>query len=187
MKPIAIIGDSWAVGPAPGQPSLAASLADLGLQSYVFAEATSGDVLALITNYISTGGMGAEFSMVLLSTGGHDMMSGIPAETTTANLVAIGAACATIGLKCEVIGFPQIVMNGSYATFPNLNTDAAFYDAAAASSSNLQILHGAVGSILSNFPAYENTEYSEYIPHYNQDGSDAFAADLVGIYAQLNS
>lgn len=187
MKPIAVIGDSWAVGPAVGQPNLGTALATFGIPTNLWAEPTTEDVLALIQNYIAAGGTGKEFSMVLISSGGHDMMQGVPAAQTVSNLVAIGKDVAALGLQCEVIGFPQIVMNGNYATTPDLTQDAAFYDQAAAQSPGIQILHGAVNYVLSNFPTYENVAYSEFISHYNDLGSVAFAGFLVGVYGSLNS
>ncbi len=195
MLPIALIGDSWAVGPAPGQPNLSASLTALNIQNVAFSSMHTSDVLALIQNYIASGGTGAQWSMVLLSTGAHDMFDGIPAAQTLANLVAIGNDCAQLGLKCEVIGVPQIVMNGTKATLPNPSVDATFYDQAAAQCSDIQILHGVVGQIVQHMPDYavsyvapdyENYAYSQDIPHYNQAGADAFALDLVGLYNQLN-
>ena len=187
MKPIAVVGDSWAVGPATGQPNLETALAKFGVPSVLFPTVTSADVVTLIQNYMTSGGNGSDFSGVLISTGGHDMMQGISASTTIANLVEIGTMISGMGIPCEVIGFPQIVMNGNYATTPDLTQDAAFYDQAAAQSPGIQILHGAVTYVLSNFPTYENIAYSEFIPHYNDLGSVAFAGFLVGVYGSLNS
>ena len=195
-NPIALIGDSWAVGPAVGQPNLSASLTALGIANTAFTAMHTADVLSLIQNYIASGGTGSQWSMVLLSTGAHDMMDGVPTTTTIANVVAIGNDCPKLGLKCEVIGVPQIVMNGLHATIPNPGVDASFYDQAAAQCIDIQILHGAVGSLLQHMPDYavsytapnyENYAYSQYIPHYNQAGAGVFALDLVGIYQQLNS
>ncbi len=190
MKPIALLGDSWAGGPAPGQPNLGDSLQALGIPVHNFAlqlkTMTTQDVLNVVSNFVKSGGDGSQFSMVLLSVGGHDMMNGVPEQTSVSNLIQIGALCKQVGLKCEVIGFPQIVMDANYATFPTLNKDASWYDKAAMSESNLQILHGAVCDVLKNFPAYENTQYSQYIPHSHQAGADHFALELVGIYNTLN-
>lgn len=195
MTAIALIGDSWAVGPDVGQPNLGDSLTAIGIPNDKFSAVTTGDVLALIQNYIAAGGTGKEFSMVLISSGGHDMMQGIPAATTEANLVAIGQAVASLGLRTELIGFPQIVMNGDHVAFPDLSQDAAFYGQATAASTNMQVLPGEVGAIIQHMPDYassyvgpdyENYAYSAFIPHYNQAGSDAFATQLVGIFTVLN-
>lgn len=190
MKPIALLGDSWAAGPAPGQPNVGNSLSALGFPVHNFATQiatfTSADVMNVIHNFVISGGDGSQFSMVLISTGGHDMINGASTSTTINNLVQIGNDCSKIGLRCEVIAFPQIVMNGNYVTFPTLGSDAAFYDQAASYCQNLQILHGAVCKILSNLAAYKNAAYSQYIPHYNQAGADAFASDLVQSYIAAN-
>jgi len=190
MQPIALLGDSWAAGPAPGQPNVGNSLIALGFPVHNFATQiatfTSADVMNVIHRFVISGGDGSQFSMVLTSTGGHDMINGVPPATTINNLVQIGNDCAAIGLRAEIIAFPQIVMNGNYVTFPTLESDATFYDQAAAKCSNLQILHGAVCKILKNLGAYKNAAYSQYIPHYNQAGADAFASDLVQSYITAN-
>lgn len=186
MKPIAIIGDSWATGPAPGQPNLGETFAKFGIPSVMVQLMTTGEILSSLNSYIASGHTGNAFSMVLLSAGSHDIAQGIPESTIIQNLAAIGKDCAELGLKCEVIAFPKITTNGVDAWFPNPSHDWGGFDIAASECPNLQVLHGAVGEILEHFPAYENFDYSQYVPHYNQWGADALAIELVGIYDNLN-
>ena len=182
MKPIAVIGDSWATGPAPGQPNLGETLAGLGIPSVSFQLFTTGDVLAALNYCVATGQTGKDYSAVFLSIGAHDMAQGIPDCKIIQNLIAIGNDCAKLGLKCEVLAFPQIAIKGNQAYFTDLSHDWYGYDLAAKICHDLQVIHGAVGTVLENFPVTENIEYSQYVPHYNQLGAEFLVLDLIGLY-----
>lgn len=192
---IAILGDSWAVGPAPGQPNLSDGFNSLGLPNVLITPGltTSGDVLTFLQNYINGGGTGAAYSFALISTGGDDMIQGIPATTTQNNLVAIGAACTTLGVRCVIPDVPQIIMNGNKVTMPAKNA-APFYINAENQCANIMILDDQVWQIVQHMPDYavsyvapdyENVAYSADVPHYNAAGANAYAAGLWAIYSQL--
>ncbi|MDE2468732.1 MAG: hypothetical protein KGL35_08315, partial [Bradyrhizobium sp.] len=121
MKPIAIIGDSWATGPAPFQPNLGEAFSKLGIPNEMFQVFMTGDVLKDLDGIIASGQgkeIGSHYSMVLLSLGSHDIAAGTPDATIIKNLVGIGNDCAKMGLKCEIIAFPKITTNGVDAWFP---------------------------------------------------------------------
>ena len=172
---IAILGDSWAVGPASGQPNLSDGFNSLGLSNVLITPGltTSGDVLTFLQNYINGGGTGAAYSFALISTGGDDMIQGIPATTTQNNLVAIGAACTTLGVRCVIPDVPQIIMNGNKVTMPAKNA-APFYINAENQCANIMILDDQVWQIVQHMPDYavsyvapdyENVAYSADVPH----------------------
>lgn len=169
----------------------------------------TSDVLNFLQNYINQGGTGSAYSFALISTGAHDMMDGIPSTTTQANLVAIGAACATLGVRCVNPDIPQILMESTTAC-PVTGTPgsgkatilqplaASFYTLAEEQCANIMILDNQVWQILQHMPDYaspafggyiapdyENVAYSTCVPHYNAAGANAFAAGLWAIYSQL--
>ena len=228
---VAVLGDSWAIGPATGQPNLGDGLTSIGIPNVVFNIGTFStchplgpggtntcDVLTFLNNYIASGGTGAGYSLAMISVGAHDMIDfpplspvngTIPVAQSVANLVGIGAACATLGLRCVVIGMPTMFQEPNpagqpdqhvlgIASGPGIDTR---YTQAGAQCPNLQIISGVVNQILIgmpdwaytqgltfpnyNPPDYENVSYSQTIPHPNAAGFNYLAQIVWAIHNQL--
>ena len=189
MKPIVLMGDSWINGPAAGQPSLAQVFTDEGVLNIAISAPTTAESLAVVENYIANGGTGSEFSMLVLNLGFHDMMNGVPVQETIANLNAIVADAASIGLKTEVITCPQVYFTNNVVSMPDPTHDAAFYSAVGG-----QHLEHTIGQMFQHFPeyavAYQGPDYTNYaysidVPHPSYAGEVAWSVMLIAAYEQV--
>ncbi len=139
-----IAGDSWAVGPATGQPNLGEAFTTQGITNELSGYlGTSTDVLKSLQSYVNGGGTGAPFSAFLVDTGAHDMYdpTPIPSATTTLNLINIASLCGDLGLQCIVIGWPTLAtINGSLVITSGMNQSDARYVNAAAQCANINLI-----------------------------------------------
>ncbi len=190
------------------------------------------DMLQWLTEYIGQGGTFPGCAGIIMSIGAHDMgdwpvppvswslatelgystapSNVISSAQSTTNLIGIGSACATLGLRCVIIGMPTFFAYQG-PPYPSPSGHAlgiatgsgvdARYTNAADQCPNLQLIPGVMNQILAQMPdwsyvegsvwqtpaapGWEDPFFSQAVPHPNVAGFNALASAVWELHTNL--